>query len=510
MKCKNSIGSRIAAILSLFAVLVCGISGVFLSASNFPEKKEATLPADDAAVPAEIMPAEQKIRESEITVLQPQTEEETEAESIVSEEMKSSFKVDKNIGKVDVATGDSKKDEDGKGKPPVKDESLNESNDPGASIKPPEISKPKPTEPTTKPTTKPPTQPPTNPPSTESSTGSPSANPDEPDVIYPKEPMFSYADLSSLNGWQLVDDSVFYIENRSPAKGNKTIGGVKYYFNSYGAKASKVGIDISSHNGTIDWRKVKASGVDYVILRVGFRGYGEAGNLKVDANFEKNIKGASAAGLDVGIYFYSQAITVKEALEEASVTVKYIKDYKIKYPVYFDTEFSGGRADNLSKIKRTELAVAFCEAVKKEGYLPGVYASKTFFDDELVFSEIKDYEIWVAHYTAQTDCKHNYRMWQYTCKGTVSGISGDVDVNIAYYDYSVKSDMSKLGSNVVFVKNTSERDTYLKAEGKVYAYELYPDETHKQNALNSVNSLSDKRVRLALSEKIRKISEDNA
>lgn len=489
---KDSKSSRIAAIVSLFAVAVCGVSGVFLSAHNLPEKA-AEPPAGEVVYAAS--PAADEQTELQTTI----TEIESETDDVISQEKKDSFKVDKNIGKVDVATGDSKKDEDGKGKQPIGDNSLNDKNDPGASIKPPEIPKPKPTNPT-KPTKPSDTTKPSVPSATE---------PPKDEVIYPKDTEFEYAVLSELNGWQLIDNNVFYIENKLPAKGNKTIGGVKYYFNSYGAQASKVGIDISSHNGNIDWKKVKASGVDYVILRVGFRGYGEAGTLKLDANFEKNIKGATAAGLDVGVYFYSQAITVQEALEEASVTVKYIKNYKIKYPVYFDTEFSGGRADKLSKSQRTELAVAFCEAVKKEGYTPGVYASKSFFYDNLVFSKLQGYEIWLAHYTSQTDFKYNYRMWQYTSKGTVGGISGNVDVNISYYDYAAKSDMSKLGSNVVFVKNSAEKDVYLKAEGAVYAYELNPDDVHKQNALNRVNALTDERVRLTLSEKIRKISEDN-
>lgn len=489
---KNSKGSQLAAVFSLVAVLLCGISGVFLSAYKLPEKVDEP-PAEEVVVVNA-----QPVTDEQTEAGTSQLETEIETDTTISQEKKDSFKVDKNIGSVDVASGDSKKDEDGKGKQPIKDNSLNDKNDPGASIKPPEI--PKPTEPTTKPT-----NPATKPPST----SGPATEPPKEDVVYPKNQMFEYGDLSALSGWQLIDNNIFYIENKSPVKGNKTIGGVKYYFNSYGAKASKVGIDISSHNGNIDWKKVKESGVDYVILRVGFRGYGEAGTLKIDSNFEKNIKGATAAGLDIGIYFYSQAITVKEALEEASITVKYIKNYKIKYPVYFDTEFSGGRADKLNKSQRTELAVAFCEAVKKEGYTPGVYASKSFFYDNLVFSELKGYEIWLAHYTSQTDFKYNYRMWQYTCKGAVGGISGDVDVNISYYDYPAKSDMAKLGSNVVFVKNAAEKDVYLKAEGAVYDYELNPDDVHKQNALNRVNALTDERVRLALSEKIRKISEDN-
>ena len=161
---------------------------------------------------------------------------------------------------------------------------------------------------------------------------------------------------------------------------------------------------------------------DYAIIRVGFRGYGTSDPVKPvmqDKNVEQNIRGALAAGLDVGLYFFSQAINEGEALEEAGACVNMAREYNITYPIYFDTEFATsshtGRADTLSRSKRTDLAVAFCEAVKNAGYTAGVYASKTFFYDELQFSRLQNYAIWVAHYTSkETDFKYSYGAWQYS------------------------------------------------------------------------------------------------
>lgn len=476
-------------------LVIAAVTTVFLSASKFSDKPVITIPANVVKI-GEAVQNETENDETESSAV---SQNETEATTFISKEEKDTFRVDKNIGKVDTASGDSKKDEDAEGKKPIKDDSMNEKDDPGASIKPPEI--PKPVEPTQPPkTTKPVT---TKPGTTKPET----AAPPEEELTPPAKSEFEYVPLKGLNGWQAAGKDVFYIENGAPVKGDKTLGNVKYYFNNYGARASRVGIDVSSHNGNIDWKKVKASGVDYAIIRVGFRGYGEAGTLKLDANFEKNIKGAEAAGLDVGIYFYSQAITVKEALEEASVTVKYIRGHKIKYPVYFDTEFSGGRADKLNKRDRTEIAVAFCEAVKNEGYTPGIYASKSFYNDNLVFSEFGNYQIWLAHYTEQTNFTRRYEMWQYTSKGSVGGISGNVDVNISYYDYPAKSDMSALGKNIVFVRDEAERDKYLLAEAAVIRYEEKRDSLSKTAAMKAVDGLSDARVKNELNSRIRKVHE---
>ena len=212
-------------------------------------------------------------------------------------------------------------------------------------------------------------------------------------------------------------------------------------YNNYG-----FGIDVSKHNGNIDWAKVKESGVNFAIVRVGNRGYGAEGNLVTDPKFVDNMKGAISNGIDVGVYFYSQAITEKEAIEEADMTIKLIKENgfegKVKYPIIIDTEKSGGRADSLSKDVRTAVVKAFCERVKKSGYEPMIYANKDWLINNLNMNQLESYDVWVAHYNNTndpiknpTDYKGKYQIWQYTSTGKINGITGDVDLNIGYKKY---------------------------------------------------------------------------
>lgn len=290
---------------------------------------------------------------------------------------------------------------------------------------------------------------------------------------------YVYTDTSTLVGWQQINGALFYFDNNHAAlQGMQKIGGRNYYFNEYGAKASLVGIDVSQWNGKIDWNAVKADGVDFAIVRVGFRGYGTTDLIKppmLDRSVDTNLLGAAAAGVPVGLYFFSQAITIDEALEEAGVCVDYAKRYKITYPIYFDTEFSNpnhnGRADALTKKERTDIAVAFCEAVKNAGYTPGVYASKTFYYNELDFSRLSRYEIWMAHYTSkETDFKHKYRIWQYSDKGSINGISNATDMNISLYDYARKTNMAENGKTVVLTDKNG-LFAYHNAEAALMQYE---------------------------------------
>lgn len=324
-----------------------------------------------------------------------------------------------------------------------------------------------------------------------------------------------YADKSEVSGFSVVENTLFYFdENRRPVTGHQTINKVKYYFNSYGAKASMVGIDVSNHNGQINWSRVKAAGVDFAIIRVGFRGYGTSGKLRLDSRFHENMKGAISAGIDVGVYFYSQAITVAEALEEASVAVNYARAYKVTYPIYFDTEFAtgdrNGRADGLSVRARTDIAVAFCEAVKNAGFKAGVYASKTFFTDHLNFSRLSRYQIWNAHYTSETtDFKYKYQVWQYTDKGTVDGIPNKTDINISLYDYKNNSDMQQNGAKIVFFNSAAELAAVKKAENTIQLYSVFKLESAYNNALNQIQSLSDARVQAQLTEVLEKYKREN-
>ena len=242
-------------------------------------------------------------------------------------------------------------------------------------------------------------------------------------------------------GWQTIDGKTYYFDkNGTPVTGAQVIQGVTYNFGSDGAIAttvngSKFGIDVSRHNGEINWNAVKASGVDYVIIRCGYRG-SATGALIQDQNFTKNIKGATAAGLKVGIYVFSQAVNEVEAVKEASLAVACAKGYNLTYPIFIDTESSGGRADRIDKATRTAVVNAFCQTVVNSGYKAGIYASKTWFEDKLSMGAISgSYRIWLAQYAAAPTYKGKYDMWQYSSKGKISGINGNVDLNLSYMGY---------------------------------------------------------------------------
>ena len=193
-----------------------------------------------------------------------------------------------------------------------------------------------------------------------------------------------------------------------------------------------MGIDVSKWNGNIDWNAVKNSGVQFVIIRCGYRG-SSAGALIEDSKFKSNIKGAQAAGLKVGVYFFTQAVNEVEAVEEASMVINLVKGYTLSFPVYLDVEGSNGRGDSISASQRTANIKAFCGTIANAGYKAGVYANTTSFTSMINTSQITNYKIWLAQYAqAVTYTGSRYDMWQYTSKGRVTGISGNVDMNICY------------------------------------------------------------------------------
>ncbi len=324
---------------------------------------------------------------------------------------------------------------------------------------------------------------------------------------------FTYAVSGGLRGPVKINDDIFLFGDSSELiKGHASIGGLRCYFNEHGAKASRTGIDVSKHQGTIDWAQVKAAGIDYAIIRIAYRGYGSAGKMLIDPQFEANIKGAQANGIDVGVYFFSQAVNVAEAVEEASLVLNTLNGRKLQYPVYFDTEYvngsRSGRADKISKQTRTDCAIAFCETVKSSGYKAGIYASKSFYDDELSFSRISGYNIWVAHYTSSvTDFSHPYKMWQYSEKGKINGIKNKVDLNISFYDYAKGTNMNAAGSDVIFVSDGTELAKYTGAEALINAYSQKPTADNYNSASSAVNLLSDQRVVSALNKKLEGIKE---
>ena len=323
-----------------------------------------------------------------------------------------------------------------------------------------------------------------------------------------------YAD--GKTGWYDYGDNTYYIgSDGRPLCGNQYIDGKRYFFNANGAKASLFGADFSKHQGTIDWASVKQSGVEFVILRAAVRGYGSSGNLVTDSQIAANIKGALAQNIDVGIYVFSQAVTTEEAVEEAERALDIIKGYDIKLPIYFDSEYSGapnrtGRADGLTKAERTSLAIAFCETVRKAGYKAGVYASKSFFYDNLDYAALQSrgYEIWLAHYISSvTDFKYPYNIWQYTSKGSIGGVQSEyADLDIAYYDYANDSDMSERGKNVMVTASSDDFLSFVNTEEKITRYIKTGLASDKEEALRAALLVTNQNASKALIDAINKLN----
>ena len=196
----------------------------------------------------------------------------------------------------------------------------------------------------------------------------------------------------------------------------------------------QVGIDVSRYQGSIDWAAVKEAGIEFAIIRLGYRGYGQAGTLVQDSCFTSNIKGAIAHGIPVGVYFFSQATSRREAVEEANFVLERVKGYRLSLPIVFDWEpypaSKNARTNGLSDRVLTQCAVAFCETVKNAGYQPMVYSNLSYFYLHFDISQFADYPLWLAQYNKKPTFRYNYLIWQYGSTGSVPGIEGDVDMNI--------------------------------------------------------------------------------
>lgn len=198
-------------------------------------------------------------------------------------------------------------------------------------------------------------------------------------------------------------------------------------------------IDVSSHQNKIDWQSVADAGIDAAIIRAGYRGYDE-GKLKEDKYFRTNLQGAYDAGLQVGVYFYTQAITAAEAAEEARFVTELlgqVKSVSLSLPVYIDMEHvdkAQGRLDakHFSAAKHTELCNAFCDVIAAKGYQTGVYSNRSFMENSLLMDELEFHNVWLANYVFQTGYKGKYDVWQYSPNSTVKGIKGTVDRSVIY------------------------------------------------------------------------------
>ena len=196
------------------------------------------------------------------------------------------------------------------------------------------------------------------------------------------------------------------------------------------------GIDVSYYQGNVDWKQVKESGIEFAIIRLGYRGYGQEGKLVEDKMAYKNLEGALDAGLKVGVYFFSQAITVEEAIEEAEFVLKRIKVYDITMPVVFDWEYisAEARTANMDKATLTACYQAFCSRIAEAGYTPmsyfNTYQSRQLMD----LTQLEDYPFWLALYSDRMTFPYRIEMWQYTDSGVVPGIEGNVDINLYFVD----------------------------------------------------------------------------
>lgn len=213
---------------------------------------------------------------------------------------------------------------------------------------------------------------------------------------------------------------------------------MKYYENN--TRVSYVGVDISKTQDYVDFLELKRAGIEFVMLRLGQRGY-SSGEITLDEYFMDNLKRATEAGLDVGVYFFSQAVTVEEAEEEAQFVVDTISDNEIQYPVVFamdEIPNEVSRIDSLDKMERTNIALAFMDVIRENGYFPMVYGDKEWLIQKLSLGSMTGYDVWLSQEKDIPDYPYQFVMWQYTTHGSVAGIAGDANLNICFIDYSVK------------------------------------------------------------------------
>ena len=194
------------------------------------------------------------------------------------------------------------------------------------------------------------------------------------------------------------------------------------------------GIDVSEYQQNVDWDKVHASGIEFVFIRIGGRGTTEGG-LYADSMAKDHYDGAKSAGLQVGMYFYSQAITPEEAAEEAEYVLSLLNGYSLDLPLVYDWEWGGedSRTTSMEKELLTEITETFCETVSAAGIAPMIYFNESQGLDQLDLERLKDYPFWLALYDGTMDFPYAVDYWQYSPKGRVDGIEGDVDLNIRLF-----------------------------------------------------------------------------
>lgn len=195
----------------------------------------------------------------------------------------------------------------------------------------------------------------------------------------------------------------------------------------------RLGVDVSEHQGYVDWQQLQDSGFDFAFIRLGYRGYGQEGNIRLDQEFHRNMENAQAAGFDVGVYFFAQAVNEEEAREEADFVLENLKGYSLQLPVVYDPESildDEARTDNVTGEQFTENTEVFCSAIAEAGYDPMIYANMLWEAFELDLEQLSDYPLWYADYEPAPQTPYHFDFWQYTNEGHVPGIEGNADLNI--------------------------------------------------------------------------------
>ena len=236
-------------------------------------------------------------------------------------------------------------------------------------------------------------------------------------------------------GWQEEDGhACYYDKDGERVTENQIIKGIRYRFDENGYLISRAGVDVSSRNGAVDWNKVRNAGIEFAMIRAGYRGASN-GKLVLDAEAERNLSGAAAAGLKTGVYIFSQAVTEQEAVEEASLAVVLARKYGSTLPVALKVDYSGpactGRADGLSPEDRTKIVRAFCTTVRNAGYEPMIFGGENWMSNSLDLSGTNHAQIWFAVDGVDHSALDACSVWQYTAMGTVDGITGNTGINIS-------------------------------------------------------------------------------
>ena len=254
----------------------------------------------------------------------------------------------------------------------------------------------------------------------------PEEKPEEPPDLSEEEPVtfrFGDRELTPLEGMPLnpYDKAGFSVDGK---------GRVTY---EKDGRRARTGVDGSTYQKEIDWQAVAGDGIDFAILRLGYRGYTEGG-LFLDQTFQGNLRGALDAGLEVGVYFFSQAITPEEAEAEAAYILNAIEGYEITGPIAFDWEpiapGNNARTDGLDNDTLTRCANAFCAKIEGAGYTPAVYFNQSLGYLRYDLRELTGYKLWLAEYDTKPDFYYHFDLWQYTHTGQVAGIEGDVDLDL--------------------------------------------------------------------------------